>query len=105
MATAPYPPDRHVLRDFDLEMESRPDGTASVWLPVVPALASPWGGPMAGVLATAVDIVAGGLGVRGAAPDWIATSDLSLTLTRPAAGPQVEARGRVVRKGRTTMIV
>jgi len=105
MATAPYPPPQHVLRDLDVEMESRPDGTASAWLPLVPALASPWGGPMAGVLATLVDMVAGGLGVRAAAPDWIATADLSLSLTRPPVGPQVEARGRVVRKGRTTMIV
>jgi len=105
MATAPYPPARHVLRDLDIEMESRPDGTASAWLPVVPALASPWGGPMAGVLATLVDMVAGGLAVRAATPDWIATADLSLTLTRPPAGPEIEARGQVVRKGRTTLVV
>ena len=84
MPTAPYPPDRHVLRDLDVEMESRRDGSASAWMPVVPALASPWGGPMAGVLATLVDMVAGSVSVRAAAPDWIATSDLSLSLTRPA---------------------
>ena len=105
MLSAPYPPDRHVLRDLDVEMESRPDGSASAWMPVVPALASPWGGPMAGALATLVDMVAGGVSVRAAAPDWIATSDLSLSLTRPAAGAQVEARGHVVRKGRSTLIV
>jgi uncharacterized protein (TIGR00369 family) len=105
MPTAPYPPARHVLRDLDVEMESRRDGSASAWMPVVPELVSPWGGPMAGVLATLVDMVAGGVSVRAAAPDWIATSDLSLSLTRPAAGPQVEARAHVIRKGRTTLIV
>jgi len=105
MATAPYPPERHVLRDLDVEMESRPDGTASAWLPVVPAVAAPGGAPMAGVLATVVDMVCGGLAVRAVAPDWIATSDMSLSLTRAPTGPQVEARGRVIRKGRTTLII
>ena len=60
---------------------------------------------MAGVLATLVDMVCGGLAVRAAAPDWIATSDMSLSLTRAPTGPQVEARGRVIRKGRTTLII
>jgi len=100
-----YPPATHVLRDLGIESEVRPDGTASAWLPVTSWVAAPWGGVRAGVLATLVDVAGGGLAVRSAQPDWIATADLAVASTSPAAGPFVEARVQVARKGRTTLVV
>jgi acyl-coenzyme A thioesterase PaaI-like protein len=85
----PYPPEHHVLRDLGLELETTPDGTARA----------------AGVLATMVDAVCGNLAVFAVAPDRVATADLALTVLRPADGPQIEATGRVIRRGRTTVVV
>jgi uncharacterized protein (TIGR00369 family) len=46
----------------------------------------------------------GGLAAVAAQPDWIATADLTLHLTpRPVHG-EIEAVGRVLRRGRTTIV-
>jgi len=101
----PYPPEHHVLRDLGLELESLPDGTARAWMDVSHAVAAPWGGVTAGVLATLVDALCGNLAVFAVVPDRVATADLALTVLRPADGPQIEATGRVIRRGRTTVVV
>jgi acyl-coenzyme A thioesterase PaaI-like protein len=38
-------------------------------------------------------------------PDWLATADLTVQLVGPVVGPSVEARGSLVRRGRTTLVV
>jgi uncharacterized protein (TIGR00369 family) len=100
-----YPPEHHVLRDLGLEIETTPDNTARAWMDVSRSVAAPWGGVTAGVLATMVDAVCGNLAVFAALPDRVATADLALTVLRPADGPQIEAAGRVIRRGRTTVVV
>ena len=105
MAVRPYPPAEHILRDLDLEVEVRPDATASAWLPVSPHLLAGNGGVHAGVLAILVDIVGGAIATRVLYPDRTATADLQLQLLRPTAGPEVEARVSVLRKGRTTLVL
>ena len=100
-----YPPEHHVLRDLGLEIETTADHTARAWMDVSHAVAAPWGGVTAGVLATMVDAVCGNLAVFAAVPDRVATADLALTVLRPADGPQIEAAGRVIRRGRTTVVV
>jgi uncharacterized protein (TIGR00369 family) len=100
-----YPPEHHVLRDLGLELETTADGTARAWMDVSRSVAAPWGGVTAGVLATMVDAVCGNLAVFAAVPDRVATADLALTVWRPAEGPQIEASGRVIRRGRTTVVV
>lgn len=105
MAIRPYPPAEHILRDLDLEVEVRPDATASAWLPVSPHLLADNGGVHAGVLAILVDIVGGAIATRVLYPDRTATADLQLQLLRPAAGPEVEARVSVLRRGRTTLVL
>ncbi len=100
-----YPPDHHVLRDLGLEIATYPDGTARAWMRVSPEVHAPWGGVTAGVLATLVDAVCGNLAVLAAQPDRVATADLALTLLQPATGPEIEASGRVLRRGRTTLVV
>ena len=105
MSLAGYPPPEHVLSDLGIEAEVTSETTARVRTRVTPYIAGADGGVRAGVLATLVDIVGGAVAVRALRPDWMATADLTVQLVRPATGPWVEARGEVVRKGRTTLVI
>jgi uncharacterized protein (TIGR00369 family) len=103
-----YPPAHHLLRDLALDVEHRDDGTSAAWLTVVPELLDDTGRVRAGVLATVVDMIGGGLSAHAAAPNWIATADLTLHLVRDAAGEAggtIEATARVLRAGRTTIVI
>ena len=104
---ASYPPDEHLLRDLRFGFEHDAEGRRSrAWMPVVPELCTDQGHARAGVLATLVDVIGGGLAASAAAPGWIATADLTLHLVRGAApGAVVEARGAVLRSGRTTVVM
>lgn len=104
-AAEEYPPAQHVLRDLRLAAEHRPDGTSSAWIPVPEQVCGESGAPLAGVLATLVDAVGGGLAALAARPDWIATSDLTLHLLPRRVAGEVEANGRVLRRGRTTVVL
>jgi acyl-coenzyme A thioesterase PaaI-like protein len=59
----------------------------------------------AGAIATLVDALGGGLAATAALPDWMATADLTLHLLARPDVTAVEARARVVRAGRTTIVV
>ena len=105
--TASYPPAEHMLRDLRFSFEHDTEAGASrAWLPVVEELCTDHGGARAGALATLVDVIGGGLAAAAAAPDWIATADLTLHLVRAARpGSVVEANARVLRAGRTTVVI
>ena len=102
-----YPPDEHVLRDLRFSFEHDVEGRSSrAWMPVVPELCNDQRHARAGVLALLVDVIGGGLAAAAAAPDWIATADLTMhafAAARP--GELVEARARVLRSGRTTVVI
>jgi acyl-coenzyme A thioesterase PaaI-like protein len=49
--------------------------------------------------------VGGGLSAQVAAPNWIATADLTLHVVGRATGGTVEANTRVLRAGRTTVVL
>jgi uncharacterized protein (TIGR00369 family) len=100
-----YPPPHHLIRDLAVEVEHRDDRTSSAWLTVVPELLDDGGHVRAGVLATVVDMIGGGLSAQVASPDWIATADLTLHLVRGATGGVVQADARVLRAGRTTVVI
>jgi uncharacterized protein (TIGR00369 family) len=105
--TAVYPPDHHLLRDLRFSFEHDADGRRSrAWMPVVRELCTDLGHARAGVLATLVDVIGGGLAASAAAPGWIATADLTLHLVGAARpGSVVEARAEVLRAGRTTVVL
>ena len=100
-----YPPPHHLLRDLALEVEHRDHGRSVAWLPVVPALLGDTGRVRAGALATLVDVIGGGLAAQAAAPDWIATADLTLHVVGAVRDGVVEADARVLRRGRTTVVI
>ncbi|MBM3674112.1 MAG: PaaI family thioesterase [Actinobacteria bacterium] len=103
--TQTYPPAKHVLRDLQLAVEHHPNRTVQAWIPVGAELLSPSGAPHPGALATLVDAVGGGLAAAVAQPDWIATADLTLHLLGRTEATETHARGHVLRKGRTTVVV
>jgi uncharacterized protein (TIGR00369 family) len=103
--TAVYPPDRHLLRDLRLTFERNDDDTSRAWMPVVPGVCSDDGAVRAGVLATLVDVIGGGLAATAAHPGWIATADLTLHMVGAATTGAVEARARVAHTGRTTVVI
>lgn len=100
-----YPPERHVLRDLRLESESSPGFGARGWITFDEHLRGPTGLPHPGALATLVDAIGGGLAATAARPDWIATADLTLHVVPRTGVQRAEATGRVVRKGRTTVVI
>lgn len=100
-----YPPLQHVLRDLRVEFEQQADGTGHAWLPVTEFVRNPSGSVHAGVLATLVDLMGGGLAAATVQPDWIATADLTLHVLPRPAGDEVEGVARVLRAGRTTAVI
>jgi uncharacterized protein (TIGR00369 family) len=100
-----YPPERHLLRDLRLAFDHRDDGTSVASIPVVPELLGDDGVIRAGVLGTLVDVIGGGLAASTAHPNWIATADLTLHVTGAATSGAVEAKARVLRAGRTTIVL
>lgn len=103
--TAAYPPERHLLRDLRLAFEHGGDGTSRARFPVVPEVCGAGGSVGIGAVAVLVDVIGGGLAALAAQPDWIATADLTLHLTRAVADGHVEARASVLRAGRTTVVI
>ena len=88
-------------------VEHHEDGRASGRLPVVDAVLDDHGRVRAGVIATLVDAIGGGLAAYAAAPGWIATADLDLQLTGASTvdASTVDAFGRVLRAGRSTVVI
>ncbi len=109
MVGAGYPPDVHVLRDLALEVQHSSDESRA-WLAVSDHVCNEAGRVRSGVLTVLVDAISGGLAASTAAPDWIATADLTLHVTRPVEASglrngELEAVARVARAGRTTVVL
>src|SRR5690242_18383052 len=107
-----YPGPRHMLRGLGVEVDvpqPSPDGLRVTGrFPTTPELCDAGGAVRAGVVATLVDVIGGGLSVRTAAPDWAVTADLSLRLFPhrfAGQGGEVEATGSIVRAGRRAIVM
>jgi uncharacterized protein (TIGR00369 family) len=101
----PYPPREHILRDLRVSLEIQGRGKAVLRAPVVPEIRAGDGSLQAGAVATMVDVLAGVLTFHAVYPDWMATSGLSVHLNGRPGADAIEAEGRVIRAGRTTVIV
>ncbi len=100
-----YPPAHHLLWDLQLRFAHDDDHGSRAWMPVTPEVCGDDGSVRAGALTTLVDVISGGLAARAAQPNWIATADLTVHMTGRAASGEVEARARVLRAGRTTVVL
>jgi len=93
-----------VLRDLAPVVQVS-DHEARGRIPVRPEICAPSGRVLAGPVATLVDMLAGGLAARAAHPNWMATADLTLHLVERPSDGEIEAVGRVVRAGRSTVVM
>ncbi len=105
MAIDRYPPPNHVLSDLGIEIEASGGSTAVARLPVTPHVLGADGAVHLGVIATLVDVVGGAIAAAVLVPDWMATADLALQAFDPVRDGTIEARGSVLRRGRTTLVV
>ncbi len=105
MSLVGYPPSRHLLSDLGMEASITSGTTARVRTRVTPEVTTADHRVRTGVLATLVDVVGGAIAMRALYPDRMATADLAIELVGPPVGSSVEARGTVLRRGRTTLVV
>lgn len=99
-----YPPQDHIIRDLMISMDFQGKERSIIRAPVTPAVCTDQGTMQVGVIATLVDLLAGGLSLRILYPDWQATSHLSIHTTGRATSGVVIANGSVLRTGLTTVV-
>jgi acyl-coenzyme A thioesterase PaaI-like protein len=91
-----YPPAHHALRDLPFEVE-----VVSATAQLAHLDPGPWS---VGALATVADVLGGSLCAGVVAPDWMATSSLTLRLHPPSPGA-LEMHADVLRAGRSTVTI
>jgi len=99
-----FPPDRHLVRDLRVVIDRDESGTTGR-IAISKAILDAAGQPRIGVLATLADMVAGETAIRAVRPDWIATSDLTLHTDAIPGEGTLEAKPRVIRRGRQSVVV
>ena len=100
-----YPPRDHMLRDLSIEVLTTGTESATIQAPVAPEICSEKGVLCVGLQATLVDVLGGVIAIPAVSPDWISTSNLSIHTTRHVLSDMVSAEGRVLRAGRTSVVI
>ncbi len=100
-----YPPAHHFLRDLDAESEQVTAQRTLMVAPLTDAVRDRAGHASVGFLATLCDIAAAPLALIAGSPDWTATADLSLHSAGWLVEGPVVADARLVRAGKTTVVV
>ncbi len=98
-----YPPAKHMLRDMQFSL-AKNHGELVCRAPVVNEILNTRGFVRAGFIATLIDAYAARRAVDECFPDWVVTSGLSFQMTRPMSANVACARGRVLRKGKGTVV-
>jgi uncharacterized protein (TIGR00369 family) len=93
------------MRDLRIESEYRAEGHAFTLAPLTDHLRTRTGGAGLGVLVTLVDTAGALVALPAAAPDWIATVDLSLRTVAPVTEGPAIAEARLVRVGKNVIVV
>jgi acyl-coenzyme A thioesterase PaaI-like protein len=105
VTAATYPPAHHVIRDLRLETLKTAVDRASIWAPVQPRACTDAGSVRLGALGAIVDSAGAVIAIAAAAPDWIATADLSYHRVAPVHAGPIVCAARLVRAGASTIIV
>ena len=87
--TAAYPPPVHLLRDLGIS-GTRTDDEVRNRAAWQPGLADASGRFRLGVMATIVDMTGAAVALAAVRPDWSATADLNVHLTRTVTAGHVE---------------
>lgn len=102
---SPYPPELHIIRDLRLETLKTAVDHAFVWAPVQPHTRTDAATLRLGVLGAMIDTAGAVLAIATAAPDWIATTDLSYRTIEPLRDGPVICSSRLVRAGATIIVI
>lgn len=107
----PVDPRRHVAEYFRLERwEIPPAGGAEGFselagrVPIDPHLRNPAGGLRTGALMTCLDSIGGLLSGLSVLPRWVVTTSMTATLITPAHAGPLRLHGRVLRRGRNSVV-
>jgi uncharacterized protein (TIGR00369 family) len=100
-----YPPEQHVMRDLRIEIEHRSADHALCLAPVTEHVRNRAGAAGLGLLVTLTDTSGALVALPAAAPDWIATVDLSLHSLAPITEGPAIAESRLVRVGKNVIVV
>jgi acyl-coenzyme A thioesterase PaaI-like protein len=98
-----YPPPQHMLRDLRIEFSGAAEG--GTLAPLVPELLHSAGSLRIGAAGILCDVMAGGPAIASVLPDWALTSDLTVHLGRPAREGTLRGTTRVLRAGKTTIVL
>lgn len=98
-AAPAYPPPRHVLRYLRLSQRLEASGDVVASIPILPDLRDATGGLRFGALATLVDSAAGIFSVHRVLPDWVATLDMKIHVSRATVGDTLHSVTRPLRVG------
>ena len=93
------------MRDLRIESEYRAEGHAFSLAPVTDHVRNRTGGAGLGHLVTLVDTAGALVALPAAAPDWIATVDLSLHAVAPVTDGPAIAEAQIVRVGKNVIVV
>ncbi len=98
-----YPGPRQILRYLRIELDNREH---EVWaqIPALPDLLDAGGAVKMGAIAPMCDLVSGTLASAEVNPDWVATLDFKMHLSRPVRGGHVQAECRPLRVGKNTVL-
>jgi acyl-coenzyme A thioesterase PaaI-like protein len=103
--TSTYPPAHHVMRDLRVEIEHRAVDDALCLAPVTEHVRNRSGAASLGLLLTLIDTGGALVALPAAAPDWIATVDLSYHAQAPVTDGPAIAEARIVRVGKNVIVV
>jgi acyl-coenzyme A thioesterase PaaI-like protein len=97
-------PSDHVQFELDGDIAFTEDGTTTGRLRPAGSQRTPTGAVPMGLVANFADLLAGWASLRRAAPDRVATADMTISLLPMARPEHLDGEVSVVRKGRSTMV-
>jgi uncharacterized protein (TIGR00369 family) len=103
--TNTYPPAHHVIRDLRMVTFKRAVDHCLVWAPAQDNIRARDGGLRVGVVGALIDSAGAIVALPAAAPDWIATADLSYHSMQPIHDGPVICSARLVRAGTTIVVI
>jgi acyl-coenzyme A thioesterase PaaI-like protein len=102
---ATYPPEQHVIRDLRLETLKTAVDHAFVWAPHQEHACTDQQTLRVGVIGAMIDSAGAVVALGAAAPDWIATADLTYTTIDLVREGPVIVSSRLVRAGASIIVI
>lgn len=100
-----YPPERHFLRDLDIETDYLAADRLIATAPVDELVRNEAGAAGLGFIAAVVDVSAANVALIASHPTWTATADLSITATGWLRAGPMAVESHLVRAGSNSVVV